>query len=217
MAGFIKVHRDIEHNWVWEQKPFSMGQAWIDLILKANYKDNKFLLGKELVDVNRGDIITSELKLADRWGWSRTKIRSFLLLLENELMINRQTDNKKTTISICNYSVWQDSETAKKLQTQQQKNCKKTAKKHNQERKEGKEGKEVKKKIYISAQKLSITEEEYLKLTTKYSKEAVDDKIEHAINYKGLDKKYTSLYLTLNNWLKKDMANKPDDELKGFI
>jgi len=62
-------------------------------------------------------------------------------------------------------------------------------------------------KVYIKCQHLSITEEEYKKLTNKYGKQKVEDKIEHARNYKGLNK-YVSLYLTLNNWLKKDIANK---------
>jgi len=60
-----------------------------------------------------------------------------------------------------------------------------------------------KKDIYITAQDLSMTKIEYEKLVELYGKDKVDDKIEYARNYKKL-KDYVSLYLTLNNWLKKD-------------
>jgi hypothetical protein len=71
-----------------------------------------------------------------------------------------------------------------------------------------KKSKDKVKDIYISAQHLSMTKDEYDKLVSKYGQEAVDGKIEYARNYKKL-KNYVSLYLTLNNWLKPD-SNKSD-------
>ena len=114
--GYIKLYRNIQDNWTWKQKPFSRGQAWIDLVLSANHNGNKFLLGNELVEIERGQFITSEPKLSKRWGWSRSKVRAFLLLLETDSMIVKKSDNKKTTLTICNYSVWQDMKTAKEQQ-----------------------------------------------------------------------------------------------------
>lgn len=58
-------------------------------------------------------------------------------------------------------------------------------------------------KVYISAQHLSMTKDEYEKLTTQYGQQTVDSKIDYARNYAKL-KNYKSLYLTLNNWLKVD-------------
>jgi hypothetical protein len=58
-------------------------------------------------------------------------------------------------------------------------------------------------KEYITAQHLSMTKEEYEKLTSEYGQQSVDDKIDYARNYAKL-KNYKSLYLTLNNWLKAD-------------
>jgi hypothetical protein len=59
------------------------------------------------------------------------------------------------------------------------------------------------KDIYIKCQHLSMTKEEYEKLVAEYGEEAVKDKLEGAENYANL-KKYKSLYLTINKWLKKD-------------
>jgi hypothetical protein len=41
-------------------------------------------MGNEVLNVQRGSFITSELKLMDRWGWSKSKVRAFLKLLEKE-------------------------------------------------------------------------------------------------------------------------------------
>ncbi len=62
-------------------------------------------------------------------------------------------------------------------------------------------------KEYITAQHLSMTKDEYDKLTSEYGQEIVDNKIDYARNYAKL-KNYKSLYLTLNNWLKKDKQNR---------
>lgn len=113
MEGYISIHRKIVENWSWEDKPFSKGQAWIDILLLANYKDNKFPLGDEIVIVTRGSFITSEIKLMERWGWSKTKVRSFLKQLENDNMIVKKTDRKKTTLTVCNYNNYQHNEDQK--------------------------------------------------------------------------------------------------------
>lgn len=107
MAGWQKIYRDIQDHWLWEDKPFSRGQAWIDLILLVNHEDNKTLIDGELIEVKRGSKITSLRKLADQWGWSTTKVKKFLELLQKEQMIKFESDNKKTLVSIENYSVYQ--------------------------------------------------------------------------------------------------------------
>ena len=84
MDGWISVSRKLTEHWVWDDKPFSKGQAWLDLIMMANHKDNKVPLGGEIIMVSRGSFITSELKLIDRWGWSKSKVRLFLKQLQNK-------------------------------------------------------------------------------------------------------------------------------------
>lgn len=112
MSGWIKIHRSIIENPLWTDKPFSRGQAWIDILLRANYDDKEIMLGGNIKKVNRGSFITSELKLMDKWGWSKKKVRAFLSLLESENMIERHATQKGTTINVVNYSVYQDLGTA---------------------------------------------------------------------------------------------------------
>lgn len=119
--GWISVHRKITENWVWDDKPFSQGQAWIDMLIMANHSENKFPFRNEIVTVEVGTFVTSELKLMERWGWSKSKVRRFLELLVSDEMIVKKTDRKKTTIFIVNYSVFQEIETTKKLTIDQSK------------------------------------------------------------------------------------------------
>jgi uncharacterized protein YdaU (DUF1376 family) len=62
------------------------------------------------------------------------------------------------------------------------------------------------KDVFIKAQSLSMTKEEYDKLVETYGKEIVDSKIEYADNWTKL-KNYKSLYKTLLNWLRKEFPD----------
>lgn len=106
--GWISLHRQIWHSAVWEDKPFSKGQAWIDLILLANHEDRKALIDNNFVPVQRGSHITSQQKLMKRWGWGKEKVRNFLKLLESDNMITVRTTTRYTLISITNYEVYQN-------------------------------------------------------------------------------------------------------------
>ena len=52
--------------------------------------------------------MTSIRKLEDRWGWSNTKINKFLKVLENQNMLKRESDKKKTLLTLINYRKFQD-------------------------------------------------------------------------------------------------------------
>jgi len=118
MSGWIKLHRKVREHWIFQEKrKFSRFEAWVDLLMMANHKDNKFLLGNELIEVNRGQLVTSELKLMERWRWGKSKLRDFLKLLEEDGMIVRKSDRKKTVITICNYNEYQDYDSENRPQT----------------------------------------------------------------------------------------------------
>lgn len=108
MAGWIKLHRDIQEHWLWEDEPFSRGQAFIDLLMEVNHEDKKKLFNGELIEIKRGSKITSLRQLSERWKWSTKKVKKFLEQLEKDEMITFKSDTKKTLITIENYSVYQD-------------------------------------------------------------------------------------------------------------
>lgn len=159
--GFTKVYRDIRKNWIWEDKPFGRGQAFIDLLLMANYKDKKIMFNGDLIEVKRGSRITSLRKLSEQWGWSTNKTKKFLEQLQRDNMITYISDNKKTLITIEKYNSYQDKEnteetdeehlrnteeTQKKIKRNSEENQKKTNKKDKEYIKNDKEGEEGKEK-----------------------------------------------------------------------
>lgn len=126
--GWIRVDRSLLDHWIWTEKPFSKGQAWIDLIGLANYEDGEAVYRGKKIICKRGVVNRSIAFLARRWGWSRNKTRLFLRLLESDNMVSvnwtangtsNGTGNRtpkrtgkrtgqETAITIVNYSKFQD-------------------------------------------------------------------------------------------------------------
>jgi hypothetical protein len=217
MKGWIKLHRTLQLHWLWNtEKPFDKRSAWIDLLLLANHEDGKTLFDNELVVVKRGEHITSEVKLAERWGWSRTKVRNFLNLLQKDGMIeNIKEDKKRTRIRIVNYSIYQNSEDNKKTSENTTKEQEENTNKNDKNDKN-----EKNKKIYIQyAEFVKMTEDEYNKLVAKYGEKKVKRMIEVLDNYKGATgKKYKSDYRAILNWvadkvLKENGKDEEEDEI----
>ena len=106
--GFFKIDRQIFDHWLWEDKPFSKGQAWVDLVGLANYEDGKTPYKGKIIACKRGTVYRSISFLAERWGWSRDKTRSFLNLLESDGMVIINATTHQTTITLVNYGKFQD-------------------------------------------------------------------------------------------------------------
>lgn len=105
--GWIKLHRQLQECPIWYGDRFSKGQAWVDLLLLANHRDKKILFNGEIQTIGRGQYLTSTVKLAEKWGWNRKTVSSYLKLLEQDKMITKISDNTKTLITIENYEVFQ--------------------------------------------------------------------------------------------------------------
>lgn len=110
--GWIKLYRNIQDHWIW-QDPVKL-KWWLDILLLVNHKENKFMLGQEVLKVERGEHHTSEEKLSTRWGVSRGTVRRFLKLLESENMIELKKSKKGTTLKVSNYNEYQDFSEGKK-------------------------------------------------------------------------------------------------------
>lgn len=105
--GWIKLHRKILDCFIWQDKPYDKARAWIDLLLIAMHHDKKMLIDDEVVMIQRGSFMTSIVKLADRWGWSRNKVVRYLDMLESEQMLNTKRTPKGTLITIVKYDDYQ--------------------------------------------------------------------------------------------------------------
>lgn len=107
--GWIKTYRKIQDCWIWlDKEPFDKRSAWIDLLLTANHSDKKLLFNGSLITVKRGQILTSIRKLSEKWKWSYDKCSRFLKILESDGMLQKQSDNFRTLLTIVNYELYQD-------------------------------------------------------------------------------------------------------------
>lgn len=103
----FQINRRLFDHPLWLEEPFTKGQAWVDLIGNANYKDGYFIKKGQRVNVLRGQTGTSMLTFAKRWQWSRGKVKRFFVFLEKEQMVIQLTGHLTTLITICNYDVYQ--------------------------------------------------------------------------------------------------------------
>lgn len=124
--GWILLYRSVRDCDFWNDKPFSRAQAWIDMLLMAYHKPKDILRGNDWITIKRGSFRTSEVELSDRWGWGRKGTRGFLKMLETGGMIDIKGDSRGTTISIVNYSKFQDGGTAEDTTKEQQRNSRGT-------------------------------------------------------------------------------------------
>lgn len=125
--GYISLYRSIQSNFIWNDKPFARGQAWIDLLLRASYEERSFIFNEQIIKLDVGELITSIQQLADAWGWSRGKVRRFLKCLKDDSMVSYQTDTHKTIIKVLNFNDFQDCKKSKRTTNGQPTDSQKTA------------------------------------------------------------------------------------------
>lgn len=109
--GYIRLWRCIQNNHLWEDTPFDRARAWIDLVMLANHTAGFMRKRGIKFEIKRGQVGWSERDLAERWKWSRGKVKRFLDELEEDEQINQgngpQNINVTSLITITNYELYQ--------------------------------------------------------------------------------------------------------------
>ena len=218
--GFITISREIKTHWICDNPLYF--RAWIFMLMTANYKDGKLLLGSKVYKIKRGQASLSIRSWANEFNMSTKAVDTFFNLLVEDGMIRRQKigSGKQSTTLITienynNYQLW--------IETQEKRegNMRETQEKHegnargvqyNKDNKGNKENKENKE--YRAFAHLSISEEEFNRLNETYTAESINLVLDNIENYTG-NKKYKSLYKTAINWLRKDgvLRNKPTQKI----
>ena len=106
--GYILLYRQITENPLWKEKPFHPAMAWIDLLMKANFKDTTTVINGETIVLKRGQLFRSIDSLATDWGWSRNRVYRFLQNAKRNKMCNTNGTPNGTLITIENYETYQD-------------------------------------------------------------------------------------------------------------
>lgn len=103
--GFIKLYRSIRDCPLWvSDEPFDRRSAYIDLLLMANHAKKELVLWDGTKEViNRGQLFTSIAKLGEHWGWSKNKVRRYIILLESIGKCHAVGHGRGTLITLTEY------------------------------------------------------------------------------------------------------------------
>ena len=101
MEGWIKLHRRFM-EWEW-YRDHNMVILWIHLLLSANWDEKKW----HGITIGRGQILCTLASLAEQTGLSVQQIRTCLSNMQSTGEINKQTTNKYTLLTICNFDRYQ--------------------------------------------------------------------------------------------------------------
>ena len=115
--GWIKIHRKLFNHWI-SQEPEALAM-WVRLLSEANHSPVKKMFNGNLIEIKRGQLIFGLNAFSAKSGVSVAKLRRYLKLLETEGMINKQTTNKFSLITITCYDDYQgdDKQSASKQQS----------------------------------------------------------------------------------------------------
>ena len=103
--GFFMLKRSFFSHWLWDQdRVYNQGEAFLDLLQLAAFAPFKRVISGKLITIPVGGIAASERFLSERWKWSRTKVRHFLSLLEQDGMVKQEKDQGQTVLILCNYA-----------------------------------------------------------------------------------------------------------------
>lgn len=235
MSSWIKLFRDINKHWIWQNSDYL--KWWLDILLEVNHAHAKVVIKNKIYDCNRGEKLYSLDTWAYRWGTNKSKARRFLQLLQNDNMIELKSETQTTRIIVCKYDTYQDMRNAYETQMKHKRNASET---HLTPIEEGKERKEEKEEINnINFEKLlsflnsktgrnfkvinEATKKKYkARLKEGYTKDDILNAIINAVNsdyHKENDFKYLTpeffsradklnMYSSLNNKPKENNVNK---------
>ena len=139
MSSWIKLFRDINKHWIWQNSDYL--KWWLDILLEVNHAHAKVVINNKIYECNRGEKLYSLDTWAVRWGTNKSKVRRFLQLLQNDNMIVLKSETQTTRLTVCKYDTYQDMRNADETQMKRKRNASET---HLTPIEEGKEEKEEK-------------------------------------------------------------------------
>lgn len=213
--GKIALSREIRGHWVYDD-PVIL-KVWVSVLLMANFKDGTLILGKSKYIIKRGQTAMSMRSWSHELKLGVKKLETVFNHFEDDGMIKRVVIGKgkqsTTLITVVKYNDFQiptesqakhygitiESDGNQKGSVNESQGAYNRIK-YNKDNKDNKEG------VYRKFAHLSISIEDANKLLENYKATTLDNVLDKIENFSG-NKKYKSLYLTANNWLKKDFGD----------
>jgi hypothetical protein len=191
--GYVKLWRkSLESPSFHNEKVWKF---WSWCLMKASHKECKIMVGFQEIALEPGQFVFGRIKASEELRISQRSIRTCVVVLCKTGNMTIKTTNKFSIISIINWKVYQGTDDGIDHQTDKQTTNKRPTNDHKQEG-----TKNVKNKT-LYGECVSLTSDEYKKLTDKHGHNLTDKAIELLNNYiQSSGKKYKSHYHTLLLW-----------------
>jgi DNA-binding transcriptional regulator YhcF (GntR family) len=124
MSGWIKLNREINNHWVFQNSDYF--KWWIDILLEVNYTPAKVVIKGKVYECGRGEKLYSLDTWAMRWKTNKSKVRRYFDLLQKENMIELKNETQTTRLKVCKYEDYQETENESETQTKRKRNANET-------------------------------------------------------------------------------------------
>lgn len=230
--GWIYLHRKLLDCSLWQGgEAYDRRSAWIDLLLLANHSNKTIVFDGHKMVIERGQYLTSIRKLSERWRWSKDRTVRYISLLEELEMIHRDSNTKRTLITIINYDVYQvsqdtnkdtdkdaDKDADKDTDKPQTININKLNKLNKDSKRSSKSKKDrPEKHKHGEYQHVLLTDAEYQRLINDYGESRTLQAIKKVDEYcQQFGKSYKDYNLTLRKWGFSDDKPKGKNNFNNF-
>lgn len=124
MSGWIKLNREINNHWVFQNSDYF--KWWVDILLEVNYAPSKVVIKGKVYECGRGEKLYSLDTWATRWKTNKSKVRRYFDLLQKENMIELKNETQTTRLKVCKYEDYQETEKESETQTKHKRNANET-------------------------------------------------------------------------------------------
>jgi hypothetical protein len=102
--GYLLLWRDIMDNPLWNDgRPFSQGQAWIQILLWAEFKSDKQIINGQLVSLKPGEFCMSQREMAESMNWTQSTLNRWLKKLVTLNQVCIKHESRTTHVSVVNW------------------------------------------------------------------------------------------------------------------
>ena len=104
-TSWIKLYRKLLESPIFENEKAL--KVWIWCLCKATHKDREQLVGKQMVQLKKGQFVTGRKKAGQELKMNERTVYDYFQLLKNLKMIHIESNTKFTTITIENWEEYQ--------------------------------------------------------------------------------------------------------------
>ena len=146
--GYIKLWRKVQKNFLWKEKRvFSKAEAWIDILMEVRHSEEPetIIIKNKILKCYYAESLYSLETWADRWNWTRSKVKRFLVLLSSPgcSMIVTKSETVTTRLKVINYDVYAGMRNADETEVKRKRNASETQVDTNKNVKNVKNDKEI--------------------------------------------------------------------------